>query len=47
VQVIEDASIAPGGCRVFTTQGEIDADLDRQIDRIAADLLPVQEAPTP
>lgn len=35
-----DDTLAPGGCRVLTTGGEIDADLDRQIDRIAADLVP-------
>jgi flagellar assembly protein FliH len=40
VQVVEDTAIAPGGCRVCTAQGEIDGELDRQIDRIAADLLP-------
>jgi flagellar assembly protein FliH len=40
VELIDDPSIAPGGCRVFTAQGEIDAELDRQIDRIAADLMP-------
>jgi flagellar biosynthesis/type III secretory pathway protein FliH len=40
VQLVEDASIAPGGCRLFTAQGEIDAELARQIDRIAMDLLP-------
>jgi len=45
VELIEDDSILPGGCRVFTTQGSIDGDLDTQIDKIVADLLPqTQEA---
>jgi flagellar assembly protein FliH len=40
VELIEDPAIAPGGCRVFTAQGHIDADLDTQLDRIVAELLP-------
>jgi flagellar assembly protein FliH len=40
VEVVEDDSIAPGGCRVSGGQGEIDADLQTQLDRIAADLIP-------
>ena len=40
VELIEDDSILPGGCRVFTTQGSIDGDLNTQIDKIVADLLP-------
>ncbi len=40
VELIEDPSIAPGGCRVFTAQGHIDADLDTQLDRLVAELLP-------
>jgi flagellar assembly protein FliH len=43
VQLIEDATLAPGGCRVFTVRGSIDADLDGQLDRVVDDLLP---APT-
>jgi len=43
VQVVEDETLAPGGCRVFTKQGMVDADLDRQLDRVVGDLLP---APT-
>ena len=41
VKVIEDASIDPGGCRVFTENGQIDADLNGQLDRIAEELLPL------
>jgi len=40
VELIEDAALAPGGCSIFTTRGQIDADLDRQVDRVASDLLP-------
>jgi len=40
VELIEDATISPGGCRIFTRAGEVDANLDGQIDRIAAELVP-------
>jgi flagellar assembly protein FliH len=40
VEVIDDPSIAPGGCRVYSEQGFVDADLDAQINRIVDDLLP-------
>lgn len=43
VELVDDATLAPGGCRVFTAGGVIDADLNGQIDRIAAELLPGQE----
>jgi flagellar assembly protein FliH len=38
--VIEDASLQPGGCRVFSEHGQIDASIETQLDRIAAELLP-------
>ena len=41
VNLVEDAAIAPGGCRIRAGQGEVNADLDVQIDRIAGELLPV------
>jgi flagellar assembly protein FliH len=40
VQILDDPSLVPGGCRVGTAAGDIDADLQTQIDRIAAALLP-------
>ena len=40
VEVIDDPSIAAGGCRVYTQQGFVDAELDAQINRIVDDLLP-------
>jgi flagellar assembly protein FliH len=43
VQLMEDAALAPGGCRVFTAQGQVDGDLDEQLRRIVADLLPGAE----
>jgi len=44
VAIVDDDSLAPGGCRIATAGGLIDADLDEQINRIAADLLPCQES---
>ena len=40
VELINDAAMAAGSCRVFTASGHVDAELDQQIDRVAADLLP-------
>jgi flagellar assembly protein FliH len=40
VQLVDDPKIAPGGCRVYTARGEVDADLDGQLDRVIGDLLP-------
>jgi flagellar assembly protein FliH len=40
VELVDDPSIAPGGCRVYTQQGFVDAEVDAQIDRIVDDLLP-------
>jgi flagellar assembly protein FliH len=39
-QIVEDASLAPGGCRVFTEHGQIDADLENQLDRVVGGLMP-------
>jgi flagellar assembly protein FliH len=46
VEIVDDATIAQGGCRVHTQQGFVDADLDAQLNRIMDDLLPLQ-AETP
>lgn len=43
VELIEDESLAPGGCRVFTAHGLVDGDLDEQLRRIVAELLPEAE----
>lgn len=38
VELIEDASLSTGGCKVFSAGGVIDADLQTQIERIAKEL---------
>ena len=38
--IIEDPELAPGGCRLMTPGGVVDAGLDAQLDRVIADLLP-------
>jgi flagellar assembly protein FliH len=40
VKIVEDAALSQGGCRIYTGQGQVDADLDIQLDRVIADLLP-------
>jgi flagellar biosynthesis/type III secretory pathway protein FliH len=40
VEMTGDPAVAPGGCRIFTARGHVDADLDAQLDRVVADLLP-------
>jgi flagellar assembly protein FliH len=40
VELTDDASVEPGGCRVYAGGGQIDATLDEQLDRVVADLLP-------
>ena len=40
VALVDDATLAPGGCRIFTAGGQIEADLENQISRIAAELIP-------
>jgi flagellar biosynthesis/type III secretory pathway protein FliH len=39
-ELIEDATLAMGGCRVITAAGEIDADLNAQLDRVIDAVLP-------
>ncbi|MEA2735203.1 MAG: flagellar assembly protein FliH [Humisphaera sp.] len=39
-EIVDDDSIAPGGCRVFTSHGHVDADLKTQLDRVTQKLLP-------
>jgi len=40
VDLIAEAALAPGGCRIFSGAGQIDADLDLQLTRIAEELIP-------
>ena len=42
-RMVADASVSPGGCVVRTDLGEIDAQLDTQLARIAKQLLPGRE----
>lgn len=39
-EIVEDDSISPGGCRIITPDGQIDATLETQLDRVAELLLP-------
>jgi flagellar assembly protein FliH len=39
-EIIADPALAPGGCRLVTGSGAVDADLERQLDRVVADLVP-------
>jgi flagellar assembly protein FliH len=41
VQIVTDPTIAKGGCRVTTAGGEIDADLNNQLDRLIEELVGV------
>jgi flagellar assembly protein FliH len=43
VELVEDSALSPGGCRIFTARGTVDADLDGQLDRVVNDLLPAPE----
>jgi flagellar assembly protein FliH len=40
LEIIPDASVAPGGCRIHTARGQVDGDLDAQLDRVVGELLP-------
>ena len=47
ITIEPDQSIEPGGCRIFTQQGEIDATLDSQITRIADQLMMTERTEQP
>ena len=44
VELVDDPTLAPGGCRIFTRGGRVDADLDGQLDRVIAELLPTGDS---
>jgi flagellar assembly protein FliH len=46
VELVEDATLAPGGCRIHSGGGEVDADLDLQLARITEELVPSPKDPT-
>jgi flagellar assembly protein FliH len=39
-QLVEDPSVARGGCRIHTEHGLVDADLEAQLDRLVEQLMP-------
>ena len=45
VELVEDAAITPGGCRIYSGGGEVDADLELQLARIAEELVPAPTDP--
>jgi len=47
IELVADESVSPGGARVFTAHGQVDGDLDAQIDRIVGELLPDKPAEAP
>jgi flagellar assembly protein FliH len=46
VELVDDDTLSPGGCRVFAGGGQVDADLEVQLDRVVADLLPERKDET-
>jgi flagellar assembly protein FliH len=40
VELVDDATLSPGGCRVHWRDGCVDADIEGQLDRVIADLMP-------
>jgi flagellar biosynthesis/type III secretory pathway protein FliH len=38
IEIVEDASVGLGGCRVLTRHGEIDAQIEHQLDRVIGDV---------
>jgi flagellar assembly protein FliH len=47
VEIVQESTLSPGGCRVFTRDGQIDATLEAQLDLIVADLLPAPPETAP
>lgn len=43
VELIDDANVSLGGCRLHTRHGIVDADLNEQLNRIAAELVPARD----
>ena len=43
-QIVADETVSCGGCRVATSHGQVNADLQAQLDRIALKLLPQENA---
>jgi flagellar assembly protein FliH len=47
VELTDDPTLSPGGCRITTGGGTVDADLDEQLDRVIEELMPVERTPRP
>lgn len=47
VEIVEDAGVLPGGCRILTRHGMVDADLSTQLEQIAMELLPAGQEGSP
>ncbi len=47
ITLVTDEAVSRGGCLIKHGQGEIDADLDAQLHRIAQAILPRQKMPSP
>jgi flagellar assembly protein FliH len=45
VELVDDPAISPGGCRLLTRHGEVDAQIDGQLDRVIGELLPSGDDP--
>jgi flagellar assembly protein FliH len=43
VELVDDATVTPGGCRLLTRHGEVDAQIDLQLDRVIGELLPATQ----
>jgi flagellar assembly protein FliH len=44
-EIVEDQSVARGGCRLQTEHGSVDADINAQLDRLVEQLLPATGCP--
>ncbi len=48
VELVDDPTITPGGCRVLTRSGgEVDARVETQLDRIVAEMMPAKDGSGP
>ena len=45
VELLDDPSIEVGGCRLITRHGEVEAEIDKQLDRVIAELMPEEKEP--
>jgi flagellar assembly protein FliH len=43
VEMVDDPAVSPGGCRIMTRHGEVDAQIEGQLDRVIADLMPREQ----